>query len=85
MRCLSFTATLASLLMAAWAQGLPNISRPACDSPNAEAAALVAQDYLNAQHTHGYKYVLNRIEDIKIISTVSFAVGVLGRRPRSYS
>ncbi|XP_042353825.1 alpha-2-HS-glycoprotein 2 [Plectropomus leopardus] len=43
-----------------------NVVRPLCDSPEAEEAALVAQDYLNAQHTHGYKYILNRIEDIKI-------------------
>ncbi|KAM4605066.1 alpha-2-HS-glycoprotein 2 [Polymixia lowei] len=61
------------LLAGAWANVipammLPNEVRPACDSPDIEAAALVAQDYLNAQHTHGYKYVLNRIEDIKILS-----------------
>lgn len=71
MHSLSIAVTLASLLVTAWAQWLPHISRPPCDSPDAEAAAVVAQDYLNAQHTHGYKYVLNRIEDIKIISTVS--------------
>ncbi|XP_038139471.1 antihemorrhagic factor cHLP-B-like [Cyprinodon tularosa] len=43
-----------------------NVLRPACDSPEAEEAAIVAQDYLNAHHTHGYKYALNRIEEIKI-------------------
>uniref|UniRef100_A0A8C5GBB1 Alpha-2-HS-glycoprotein 2 n=1 Tax=Gouania willdenowi TaxID=441366 RepID=A0A8C5GBB1_GOUWI len=43
-----------------------NVLRPLCDSPEAEEAALLVQDYLNAQHMHGYKYVLNRIEDIKI-------------------
>ncbi|CAL8280998.1 unnamed protein product [Lota lota] len=53
------------------AVGLPKISRPPCDSPDVEAAAMVAQDYLNAQHTNGYKYVLNRIEDVKIITTPS--------------
>uniref|UniRef100_A0A8C6P600 Alpha-2-HS-glycoprotein 2 n=1 Tax=Nothobranchius furzeri TaxID=105023 RepID=A0A8C6P600_NOTFU len=47
-----------------------NVLRPECDSPEVEEAALVAQDYLNAQHNHGYKYVLNRIEDIKIHPTV---------------
>uniref|UniRef100_A0A1A8QG52 Alpha-2-HS-glycoprotein n=1 Tax=Nothobranchius pienaari TaxID=704102 RepID=A0A1A8QG52_9TELE len=46
-----------------------NVLRPECDSPEVEEAALVAQDYLNAQHNHGYKYVLNRIEDIKIHPT----------------
>ncbi|XP_010900295.3 alpha-2-HS-glycoprotein 2 [Esox lucius] len=45
-----------------------NVTRPLCDSAEAEAAALVAQDYLNSQHTHGYKYALNQIDDIKIIS-----------------
>ncbi|CAL8346336.1 unnamed protein product [Merluccius merluccius] len=69
MRFLSIAVTLGLLLVAVWAHVLPDISRPPCDSPDAEAAAIVAQDYLNAQHTHGYKYVLNRIEDIKIIST----------------
>uniref|UniRef100_G3PUE5 Alpha-2-HS-glycoprotein 2 n=1 Tax=Gasterosteus aculeatus TaxID=69293 RepID=G3PUE5_GASAC len=47
-----------------WAQ--MNVIKPKCDSFEAEEAALVAQDYLNAQHTHGYKYALNRVEDIKI-------------------
>ena len=51
--------------------GLPSVSRPPCDSPDVEAVATVAQDYLNSQHTHGYKYVLNRIEDVKVITTVS--------------
>ncbi|KAM9350139.1 alpha-2-HS-glycoprotein-like [Symphorus nematophorus] len=54
------------LLVGAWAQ--ISVRRPLCDSPEAEEAALVAQDYLNAQHNHGYKYALNRIEDIKIIT-----------------
>ncbi|XP_012716379.2 alpha-2-HS-glycoprotein 2 [Fundulus heteroclitus] len=52
------------LLGGIWAQ--LNVLRPECDSPEVEEAALVAQDYLNAQHTHGYKYALNRIEEIKI-------------------
>uniref|UniRef100_A0A3B4YCZ6 Alpha-2-HS-glycoprotein 2 n=1 Tax=Seriola lalandi dorsalis TaxID=1841481 RepID=A0A3B4YCZ6_SERLL len=43
------------------------IPLPLCDSPEAEEAALVALDYLNAQHTHGYKYALNRIEEIKVL------------------
>ncbi|XP_051943612.1 alpha-2-HS-glycoprotein 2 [Hippocampus zosterae] len=42
--------------------------QPGCDSPEAEEAAFAAQDYLNAQHAHGYKYALNRIEDIKILT-----------------
>ncbi|KAL7386529.1 hypothetical protein ABVT39_009771 [Epinephelus coioides] len=52
------------LLAGVWAQ--LNVVHPLCDSPEAEEAALVAQDYLNSQHAHGYKYVLNRIEDIKV-------------------
>uniref|UniRef100_A0A3Q3IVQ6 Cystatin fetuin-A-type domain-containing protein n=1 Tax=Monopterus albus TaxID=43700 RepID=A0A3Q3IVQ6_MONAL len=52
------------LLAGIWAR--INVLRPPCDSPEVEEAALVAQEYLNAQHTHGYKYALNRIEDIKI-------------------
>ncbi|XP_067310263.1 alpha-2-HS-glycoprotein 2 [Pseudorasbora parva] len=62
-------AVLGLLVMGSWAQGLmPTFSFPPCDSPEAEAAALVAQDFLNAQHTHGYKYALNRIEKVKILS-----------------
>lgn len=57
------------LLVGVWAQ--VNVQRPLCDSPEAEEAALVARDFLNAQHTHGYKYELNRIEDIKAYSEVS--------------
>ncbi|XP_037314094.2 alpha-2-HS-glycoprotein-like [Pungitius pungitius] len=58
------TTLILGLVAGLWAQ--INVIRPKCDSVEAEEAALVAQDYLNAQHTHGYKYVLNRIEDIKI-------------------
>ncbi|KAG7329785.1 hypothetical protein KOW79_006007 [Hemibagrus wyckioides] len=45
-----------------------NFTLPLCDSPEAEAAAQVALDFINAQHTHGYKYTLNQIEDIKVIN-----------------
>lgn len=62
---------LGLLVTGSGAQGLmPTVSLPPCDSPEAEAAALVAQDFLNDQHTHGYKYVLNQIEEIKIVSRV---------------
>ncbi|TSL47733.1 Alpha-2-HS-glycoprotein [Bagarius yarrelli] len=47
-----------------------NFTFPLCDSPEAEAAAQVALDFINAQHTHGYKYTLNQIEDIKVINKV---------------
>lgn len=57
------------LLVGVWAQ--VNVQRPLCDSPEVEDAALVARDYLNGQHTHGYKYELNRIEDVKVYSEVS--------------
>ncbi|XP_027876343.1 alpha-2-HS-glycoprotein 2 [Xiphophorus couchianus] len=63
MQLLGITVAL-GLLGGIWAQ--PSILLPECDSIEAEEAALVAQDYLNAQHTHGYKYALNRIEEIKI-------------------
>lgn len=63
------------LLVGVWAQ--INVLRPECDSPEAEEAALVAQDYLNAQHSHGYKYVLNRIDDIKVYTKVSQQVSSL--------
>ncbi|XP_053356059.1 alpha-2-HS-glycoprotein 2 [Clarias gariepinus] len=48
--------------------GKHNISLPLCDSPEAEAAAQAALDFINAQHTHGYKYTLNEIEDIKVFN-----------------
>ncbi|XP_028988675.1 alpha-2-HS-glycoprotein 2 [Betta splendens] len=41
-------------------------ARPQCDSPLVEEAAVAARNHLNAQHTHGYKYELNRIEDVKV-------------------
>lgn len=68
MNLLSFTVVL-GLLVGTWAQ--PIVRRPLCDSPEAEEAALVAQDYLNGQHHHGYKYVLNQIDDIKVYTKVS--------------
>lgn len=60
------------LLVGAWAQ--VNVLRPQCDSEEVEEAALVAQDYLNSHHTHGYKFALNRIEDVKILTKVSQVV-----------
>ncbi|XP_051557041.1 alpha-2-HS-glycoprotein-like isoform X2 [Myxocyprinus asiaticus] len=72
MKLWATVAALGLLVIGAWAQGvMPTVSLLPCDSPEAEAAALVAQDFLNAQHTHGYKYALNRIEEIKIISKAS--------------
>ncbi|CAN9503149.1 unnamed protein product [Ophioblennius macclurei] len=62
------TAVALGILVAVRAQ--VNLRLPLCESAEAEEAALVAQDYLNAQHTHGYKYALNRIEDIKVYSTL---------------
>ncbi|XP_026998229.1 alpha-2-HS-glycoprotein 2 [Tachysurus fulvidraco] len=47
-----------------------NFTLPLCDSPEAEAAAQEALNFINAQHTHGYKYTLNQIEDIKVINKV---------------
>ncbi|KAM7379012.1 hypothetical protein PAMP_004592 [Pampus punctatissimus] len=65
MNTLGITVVL-GLLAGVWAQ--INMQQLQCDSPEAEEAALVAQDYLNGHHTHGYKYALNRIEDIKVLS-----------------
>lgn len=68
MKPLGITVVL-GLLVGVWAQ--LNVLHPLCDSPEAEEAALVAQDYVNAQHTHGYKFALNRIEEIEIKTGVS--------------
>lgn len=68
MNRLSYVVVLV-LLAGSWAQ--MNMQRTMCDSSESEEAALAALDYLNGQHTHGYKYALNRIEDVKIVSRVS--------------
>ncbi|XP_076829233.1 alpha-2-HS-glycoprotein 2 [Brachyhypopomus gauderio] len=66
---LSVTAVvLGTLVLGAWAQIAPNVTLPSCSSPEAEAAAQVALEFINGQHTHGYKYALNHIEDIKVIT-----------------
>ncbi|XP_061493405.1 alpha-2-HS-glycoprotein [Rhineura floridana] len=40
---------------------------PPCDGdPATEHAAAVAVDHINNHNLHGYKYVLNRIEDVKV-------------------
>lgn len=65
---LSYSIVLV-LLAGSWAQMV--MQRTMCDSPESEEAALVALDYLNGQHTHGYKYALNRIEDVKVFPRVS--------------
>lgn len=67
MNLLSVSVVLV-LLAGTWAH--INVHRPSCDSAEAEEAALAAQDYLNGQHAHGYKYTLNRIKDIKVMATV---------------
>ncbi|XP_075013384.1 alpha-2-HS-glycoprotein [Calonectris borealis] len=38
-----------------------------CDDPESEAAAEVAVSYINGHSHHGYKFVLNRIENIRVI------------------
>lgn len=68
MNPLSFVVVLV-LLAGSWAQ--MHMQQNMCDSPESEEAALVARDYVNSQHRHGYKYELNRIEDSKIFSRVS--------------
>ncbi|KAL6489759.1 hypothetical protein MHYP_G00001040 [Metynnis hypsauchen] len=61
-------AVLGLLLVGSWAQlpPVPNITLPSCHSPEAQEGAQVALDFINGQHTHGYKYALNQIEDIKV-------------------
>ncbi|KAL7876666.1 hypothetical protein AOLI_G00116290 [Acnodon oligacanthus] len=61
-------AVLGLLLVGSWAQlpPLPNITQPSCHSVEAQEGAQVALDFINSQHSHGYKYALNQIEDIKI-------------------
>ncbi|NXH17000.1 FETCB factor, partial [Bucco capensis] len=38
-----------------------------CDDPEAEAAAEVALSYINSHSHHGYKFALNRIENIRVL------------------
>ncbi|XP_056354663.1 alpha-2-HS-glycoprotein [Oenanthe melanoleuca] len=38
-----------------------------CDDPESEAAAEVAVNYINGHSHHGYKFSLNRIEDIRVV------------------
>ncbi|KAL0966782.1 hypothetical protein UPYG_G00300060 [Umbra pygmaea] len=68
MSCLGIALVLGLLAMAGAQWQIYNVTRPLCDSPEAEAAGLAAQDYINAQHKNGYKYLLNQIDDIKIIT-----------------
>ncbi|XP_076152049.1 alpha-2-HS-glycoprotein 2 [Alosa pseudoharengus] len=57
---------LLGVVVGAWAVVLPKLTEPPCDSLEAEAAAAVFQDYINAQRTSGFKYALNQIDKIKI-------------------
>ncbi|KAI5612571.1 hypothetical protein C0J50_4303 [Silurus asotus] len=45
-----------------------NVTQLLCNSPEAAAAAQVSLDFINAQHTHGYKYTLNQIEDFEVVT-----------------
>ncbi|KFP00557.1 hypothetical protein N300_13398 [Calypte anna] len=38
-----------------------------CDDPESEAAAEVAVSYINGHSRHGYKFALNRIENIRVL------------------
>uniref|UniRef100_A0A8D0EKF0 Cystatin fetuin-A-type domain-containing protein n=1 Tax=Strix occidentalis caurina TaxID=311401 RepID=A0A8D0EKF0_STROC len=42
-----------------------------CDDPESEAAAEVAVSYINGHSHHGYKFALNRIENIRVLPQVS--------------
>ncbi|NXW63404.1 FETUA protein, partial [Eurystomus gularis] len=39
-----------------------------CDDPEAEAAAEAAVSYINGHSRHGYKFALNRIENIRVLA-----------------
>ncbi|MEE6501444.1 hypothetical protein FKM82_004185, partial [Ascaphus truei] len=39
-----------------------------CDDPETHEAAAVALHHINAGHHHGYKYVVNRVENVKVLS-----------------
>ncbi|KAJ8418905.1 hypothetical protein AAFF_G00004040 [Aldrovandia affinis] len=62
---------LAGALARPPAFAFPPSARPMCDSPEVEEAAVVAVDYINAQHSRGYKYALNRIDDVKATPLIS--------------
>ncbi|NWX89193.1 FETUA protein, partial [Nothoprocta ornata] len=38
-----------------------------CDDPEAEAAAALAVNYINDHSHHGYKFALNRIENVRVL------------------
>ncbi|NXI50680.1 FETUA protein, partial [Chloroceryle aenea] len=38
-----------------------------CDDPESEAAAYAAVNYINSHSHHGYKFALNRIENIRVL------------------
>uniref|UniRef100_A0A8C3KAV0 Cystatin fetuin-A-type domain-containing protein n=1 Tax=Calidris pygmaea TaxID=425635 RepID=A0A8C3KAV0_9CHAR len=39
-----------------------------CDDPESEAAAEFAVNYINGHSHHGYKFALNRIDNIRVVS-----------------
>lgn len=42
-----------------------------CDDPESEAAAEFAVNYINGHSHHGYKFALNRIEQVRALPQVS--------------
>uniref|UniRef100_A0A8B9QGF9 Alpha 2-HS glycoprotein n=1 Tax=Apteryx owenii TaxID=8824 RepID=A0A8B9QGF9_APTOW len=42
-----------------------------CDDPESEAAAELAVNYINDHSHHGYKFALNRIENVRVLPQVS--------------
>lgn len=49
----------------------PGFNEVACDSPDAEQAALKAVDYLNQHLQHGFKHILNQVDKVKVWPRVS--------------
>ncbi|NWI65682.1 FETUA protein, partial [Todus mexicanus] len=45
----------------------PPLAPLGCDDPESEAAAEVAVSYINSHSHHGYKFALNRIENIRVL------------------
>ncbi|NXP13746.1 FETUA protein, partial [Thinocorus orbignyianus] len=50
------------------APAAPPLSPLGCDDPESEAAAQFAVNYINGHSHHGYKFALNRIDNVRVVS-----------------
>ncbi|NXN28244.1 FETUA protein, partial [Nycticryphes semicollaris] len=46
----------------------PPLAPLGCDDPEAEAAAEFAVNYINGHSHHGYKFALNRVDNVRVVS-----------------